>query len=105
MLKLKLLSIIFLFYAFANAQWIVQQAPTTGGIKDIYFADTSKGWITALNDGILYTSDGGFTWAQQYAGYAVNISGLSDTELWVTGKKDTLLHTTNGGLSWEKIPF
>lgn len=103
MIKLKLVFFIFLFFTSTNAQWIIQQAPTTGGIKDIYFADTSKGWITALNDGIFYTSDGGYTWGQQYTSYAVNISGLSDTELWVTGKKDTLLHTTNGGINWEKI--
>jgi photosystem II stability/assembly factor-like uncharacterized protein len=103
MKNLKLLHFIFLFFTCANAQWIIQQAPTSGGIKDIYFADTSNGWITALDDGIFHTSNGGYSWNQQYSSYAVNISGLSDSELWVIGKKDTLLHTTNGGINWEKI--
>ena len=86
-----------------HAQWFVQEVPSVNGLADIYFADTSKGWVMALYDGIFYTSDGGYTWQQQYTSFAANLSGLSDTELWVVGEKDTLLHTTDSGINWEKI--
>lgn len=103
MIKLKLLFTVFLFSTYSSAQWVVQQVPTTDILIDIYFADSSHGWVTAGYDGIFYTSDGGYTWEQQYSSFAGNVSGLSETELWVGGKKDTLLHTTNSGINWEKL--
>ena len=99
----KVIILFILLYCSINAQWIIQEVPGTNGLADIYFADTSEGWVTAFDDGIFYTSDGGYTWQQQYASFAANLSGLSNTELWLVGERDTLLHTTDGGIDWEKI--
>ena len=102
MKKVKMIIFFLMFCFCANAQWIVQQVPTTNTLYDIYFADTSNGWVTS-DDGIFHTADGGITWEIQHQGQAGHISGLSIEELWVTGRKDTLLHTTNGGTVWDKI--
>jgi photosystem II stability/assembly factor-like uncharacterized protein len=104
MRKTQLLFLIFLFFTVANAQWVVQQVPTTNMLYDIYFADSSNGWITS-DDGIFHTTDGGISWEIQYQGQAGYISGLSIDELWVTGHKDTLLHTIDEGVLWDKIPL
>ena len=102
MIKSKLISLIFLFFTYANAQWIVQQVPTTKALYDIYFADTSNGWVTC-DDGIFHTSDGGNSWDLQYQGITSYLSGISTIELWATTLRDTILHTTNGGISWDII--
>jgi len=95
--------IFFLLYCFCtNAQWFVQQVPTTNVLIDIYFADSSQGWVTG-RDGIFHTSDGGNTWGLQYQGITGALSGLNNSELWATSLRDTLLHTTNGGISWDII--
>lgn len=102
MIKSKLSFFIFLLSGFANAQWVVQQVPTTNALIDVYFADTLQGWVTE-RDGIFYTSDGGDTWELQYHGNTSYLSGLSDSEVWATSLQDTLLHTTNGGIVWDII--
>jgi photosystem II stability/assembly factor-like uncharacterized protein len=102
MKKLKLLSLVFLSITCTNAQWIVQQVPTTKALIDVYFADTSQGWVTG-RDGIFHTTDSGNTWDLQYQGNTSYLSGLNDTEVWATSLRDTLLHSTNGGISWDII--
>ena len=42
-IKLKFLTLIFIFFNCANAQWIVQQAPTTNRLYDVTFPDSSEG--------------------------------------------------------------
>ena len=102
-MKKIILMLLFLLISFCtNAQWIVQQVPTTNALYDVYFADTSQGWVTG-RDGIFHTADGGITWEIQHQGQAGHISGLSIEELWVTGRRDTLLHTTDKGAVWDKI--
>jgi photosystem II stability/assembly factor-like uncharacterized protein len=99
---IKVVLFIFLLCNCINAQWVVQQVPTTKALINVYFADTSKGWLTG-RDGIFHTTDGGYTWEQLYQGNTSYLSGLSDTELWATTLRDTLLHTTNGGIVWDII--
>ncbi len=86
----------------AKAQWVVQQVPTTNALRDVYFADTTNGWVTC-SDGIFHTHDGGYNWELQYPVSAGHLCGLSDTELWATKSRDTLLHSTDGGISWDIV--
>jgi photosystem II stability/assembly factor-like uncharacterized protein len=102
MKKIKTIFLGILLCTYANAQWVIQQVPTTHRLHDIYFADTSNGWVTG-QDGIFHTSDGGYTWNMQYQGNTSYIAGISTTELWATSLRDTLLHTTNSGISWDII--
>jgi len=102
MKKIKTIFLGILLCTYANAQWVIQQVPTTHRLHDIYFADTSKGWVTGP-DGIFHTTDGGNNWEIQYTNFAGALSGLSSTELWTTSMRDTLLHTTNGGVFWDII--
>jgi photosystem II stability/assembly factor-like uncharacterized protein len=101
MRKTQLLFLIFLFFTVANAQWIVQQVPTTKTLRDIYFADSSQGWVVG-DDGIFHTIDGGYNWAHQFIGFVGHVCGISNNELWATGVRDTLLHTNDSGTNWSK---
>jgi photosystem II stability/assembly factor-like uncharacterized protein len=103
MKTLKIIFFSFLSCICCRAQWELQQVPTTNTLYDVYFADSSEGWVTASYDGIFHTSNGGNTWDQQFPALVYRLSGISNTELWATSRKDTLLHTTNGGVSWTKI--
>jgi photosystem II stability/assembly factor-like uncharacterized protein len=102
MCKKILLMFFFLLNVSIRAQWLVQQAPTTNRLYDVYFADSTEGWVTGY-DGIFHSTDGGNSWERQHQMIAVHISGLNKSELWATGNRDTLLHTTNGGIYWDKI--
>lgn len=97
-----LIMFFFLLSLSIRAQWIVQQAPTSNRLYDVYFADSSEGWVTGY-DGIFHTTDSGGTWARQYPQVAVHLSGLNKNELWATGNRDTLLHTTDNGVYWNKV--
>src|ERR1043166_532000 len=84
------------------AQWTIQQLPTTQQLTDIYFADTSNGWVVGF-DGIFHTVDGGLTWEQQFPLSVGHISGISRSEFWATRARDTLLHSIDGGEHFEKL--
>ncbi len=82
-----------------NAQWLVQQVPTTQQLRDLYFSDTSKGWVLG-SGGLFHTTDGGLTWTPQTSGIG-SISGVSVMELWAT-HADTILHTTDEGTTFSR---
>ncbi len=86
------------------SQWVVQQLPTTQLLRDVYFADTSNGWVVGV-DGIFHTTDAGDTWILQVpkSSDRGRIAGVSSTECWVNGFSDTLLHTTDAGGNWSKL--
>ena len=83
------------------AQWTIQQLPTTTQLRDVYFADTSNGWVVGI-DGLFHTTDGGSSWYLQAIGVG-KISGLSASEFWAGGDRDTLLHTIDGGDHFNKL--
>ena len=97
--------VLICFLAFHStliyAQWTVQQLPTTQALTDVYFADTSNGWICGV-DGIFHTTDGGSNWLLQYTGGVAKLSGLSSSECWAKFSKK-LLHTTDTGVHWDSM--
>lgn len=72
-------------------------------LQAIQFVGQGHGWAAGAGR-ILATSDGGRTWARQYAGPAVlgQLDFTSTADGWAVGA-GALLRTTNGGASWTAV--
>jgi len=72
-------------------------------LQAIQFVGQGHGWAAGAGR-ILATSDGGRTWARQYAGPAVlgQLDFTSTADGWAVGA-GALLRTTNGGASWTAL--
>lgn len=96
----------FFFFSATNnyAQWVVQQLPTTQRLGDVYFADSSNGWVVG-DSAVYHTTNGGVDWNLQLvkAPHRGSIAGISADECWLLGSKDTLFHTTDQGIQWTQV--
>jgi len=75
--------------------------PVSAGFRDVFFIDTSTGWI--VGSSIYKTSDGGSTWTKQYGDSSSELDAISFSDPlngWATGFNNLVLHTTNGGQTW-----
>ncbi len=103
--------------------WQAQAIPELGAhpINDVAFLDADKGWVVSEAGTILYTKDGGVTWAP----LSLDTKQVFDTELraicvldpshaWIGGAHGTLLtttydtqhrlvRTTNAGSNWQLL--
>lgn len=75
-------------------------------IKDIYFLDSSNGWVTFKSITgwfILHTSDGGENWHDQHTGMAFydlpSVCFVDSLMGWAVGE-NTIVHTSDGGDNW-----
>ncbi len=81
-------------------------------LNDVFFTDELNGWIVGGdmdNDEtiILYTTDGGQTWATQESGTdnGLNEVWFTNAETgWIAGNNGCILYTSNGGENWEASP-
>lgn len=79
---------------------------TIDTLSRVFFINPSNGWMigsTLHNSFILYSSDGGTSWNEQYKSNKVDISDLKfiDDQIgWAIGHKGKILYTDNGGYSW-----
>ena len=57
--------------------WIYQNPyPTSSSLLAVKFVSRQKGWIAGENGTILYTEDGGRTWAAQESGTEKKVKSL-----------------------------
>lgn len=92
-----------------NLQWRPTNAPAaTSRTDDIWFVDPSTGWAVNNNGNILFTADGGKTWATQAhipdawlrcVGFANKLKGWVGT----TTPAKRLYQTTDGGAHWTRV--
>jgi len=69
------------------------------------FPTKNEGWVCGRWGTILYTGDGGLTWARQQSGTNYTLSSISFVDSkngWAVGDGGTILHTKDGGKSWVK---
>lgn len=77
--------------------------------NDIFFYNTSIGWIVGSDGLIAYTADGGTNWTKQ--NWAKDPDKVTDADLrcvyfydasngWIGGTNGVILMTTNGGADW-----
>ncbi|MCB0713603.1 MAG: hypothetical protein KDD67_14845 [Ignavibacteriae bacterium] len=98
--------------------WIQQSLVRNGTrLNKVYMLDSQYGWAvgsrysSGFEYGIVYgTTDGGFTWNEQYSEYNTSyIEWFSDVYFknrdtgWVVGALLTVNQTTNGGKTWKRL--
>ncbi len=71
-------------------------------VESIYFLDANTGWLAGGDNDhgrILYTTDGGITWQEQYSGglILVGIDFADSLQGWAIGWNGAILHTETGG--------
>lgn len=93
-------------------KWEPQDSHTQAKLRRVHFADDQCGWVVGDHGTVLYTRDGGQSWAQR----AISTDyDLIDTHFidcsagWVVGINQTLSpsrsrlwHTTDAGLTWSE---
>jgi len=103
-----LLSFVFLFHFYANAQWVSQNSKTNENLNCSSFVDSLHGWIVGDHGTILHTTNSGNDWISQNAGVTADLASISfcdNLNGWVVGDSGTILKTDNGGNSWQKIQY
>ena len=97
-----------------GATWTRQGSAATvpdEGLLKISAVDAETAWVVGSNGTVLFTGDGGDTWASRRSEDIprVNLQGVYaiDAEnVWVTGGPDggygTICRTTDGGATWER---
>lgn len=104
------------------------QIPQTAKVTDIFFVNSSLGWVAMQKDTpdvtqfqnrqiwLMHTSDGGRNWQLQHEDVAsaiTRVAFVGEQEGWLTGVKYTgirplgsqllILHTSNHGESWNDV--
>ena len=78
--------------------------PQGNAIAAIRFAkDQRHGWAVGADGVILYTTDGGFSWASQRTRVVATLNGLcvfDRRRAIAVGARGTVLRTLNGGKRW-----
>lgn len=108
----------FLCFQTVNAGWTKQNSGTLAWLKDIFFIDANKGWISGSDGTLLETVDGGKNWKQnkKFTGDTIRQIYFSDSQNgWLLCERDRftrganmptyLLQTNDGGANWTKSEF
>ncbi|OGC23262.1 hypothetical protein A2291_08490 [candidate division WOR-1 bacterium RIFOXYB2_FULL_42_35] len=89
----------------STASWTVQTSRSTAQLNEVFFYDSSNGWIAANGNLILKTTNEGTTWTT-YEVAASNpyderaIYFLSSMEGYIAGGAGRIYKTSNGGPNW-----
>jgi photosystem II stability/assembly factor-like uncharacterized protein len=88
--------------------WQFATVPYIDNITDIFFIDSSKGWLSHTSTGIAKTTDGGFTWdtvSFHDSTFTTSYNGvyfINQNTGWAVGGAVQIRKTINGGLTWFK---
>jgi len=109
MKKLYVLCLIIFYTVVLSAQsnWVWQNLKPQGNdLRALSFCDRLNGWAVGTAGTVLHTSDGGTTWAPQYANstnYFQDVVCLNPSTAIITGATGFIAKTTNGGASWDTM--
>ena len=84
--------------------WQSYPLPTTRSMYDIYFIDSSKGFVVSGFGDILMSIDGGINWNyvnSPVIEYLQKIIFKNPLDGFIIGGNGTLLQTSDGGYNWE----
>jgi photosystem II stability/assembly factor-like uncharacterized protein len=87
--------------------WKYNETGTTEWIEDITFTSDLNGWAVGLENTILHTTDGGFTWTPVESGFSkyqywFSVTFADSLQGWISGDLGNIIHTANGGATWQK---
>jgi len=84
--------------------WVYQTPyPTKSALLSVKFVTPQKGWVVGQDGTILYTKDGGETWAAQKSGTEQDLKSASfvdEKSGWAVGDGGAIIHTRDGGKTW-----
>ncbi|MFC2088534.1 YCF48-related protein [Calditrichota bacterium] len=90
-----------------NLEWnIISEVP--GGMNEIYFIDSTNGWVIGDYGEIYVTEDGGISWVSQISrteNKLRSICFIDDSIGFASGYNRTLIYTKNKGNTWTPIPL
>ncbi len=103
-----LLTAVLLATAQLYSQWVQQPSPTTNGLEDVFFINSSTGFISGGSGLIMKTTNGGVNWVIQPTPVTMYVTGIYfldlNTGIAVCGNysnnNSAILKTTNGGTNW-----
>jgi photosystem II stability/assembly factor-like uncharacterized protein len=116
--KIFLPLLLFALCGTSQAQWVKRNTNSFAWFKDIYFLNSSQGWISGTDGVLLATSDGGATWVQTKKFTNDNLVQVHFTDErngWLLCERNAfnrganamsyVRKTADGGATWEKIEF
>ena len=80
--------------------WIAQTSGSDGFLTDVFFTDTSTGYVVGEQGTILKTTDGGVNWIRQVGCSSAYLLSLHFTDAkigYAVGEPGVILKTTSGG--------
>ncbi|MFH1826107.1 MAG: YCF48-related protein [bacterium] len=72
-------------------------------LRDVYFVDTSNGWVVGAAGVIYATENSGAVWTAQSSNTANNLRAVyfaNENYGWAVGSSGVITHTSNGGTTW-----
>lgn len=117
--KTKQLALIFYFLVTGNllAQnyWLPLATPVSRDLRDLYFLDSLRGWVSGDAGTILRTTNGGINWTNLNSGVTTDIYEIfflnANTGWAITWNLEhpdyysIIMNTTDGGNSWTSTRF
>ena len=90
-------------------KWIMYRTKADRLLRAMYFKDSLHGLVAGDGGTILYTDDGGKTWAERLddkkahvtTEHLLDVVGIGD-EVWISGFTGTMLHSRDFGRTFEK---
>jgi photosystem II stability/assembly factor-like uncharacterized protein len=100
-----ILLILFLlnFEATAQSGWFPQTSGTAQHLDDVFFVNSSTGWIAGDYGLILKTTNSGMNWFQQISNAGnklFSVQFINENTGWASGYAATMRKTTNAGENW-----
>lgn len=100
--------------AVVASPWVEASVDTTADLRGLHVVDENVVWASGTDGTILYTSDGGETWAvRTVVGDSENAIGYDFRDIHAFdeataivinhGRPAEILRTTNGGLRWKSV--
>ncbi len=77
-------------------------------MKDIFFINSTTGWMCGTKGAIYKTTNGGDNWIQQYSDSLRELSKIffiDQNTGWIVSNNSSVYKTTNGGANWTEYNF
>lgn len=97
------IQVIFLIAILSGQTWEVLYTYPDANLNDVFFVDTSNGWIVGREGIILHSKNAGYSWHNHsietddwfYGVYFPNIDNG-----WIVGDNGLILYTSDAGTTW-----
>lgn len=92
---------------FEEGYWRATSAsPANQQLTDVFFINSTTGWVLGSGGQIFKTTFAGDIWTQQTSGVTTNLNAIHFTDVnngIAVGANGVIIRTTNGGTSWQAV--